>query len=50
MPTWVHWMLWLLLADVLLTGVFLVFFRGATGKPDPDEFRRIRSLSWKDGQ
>lgn len=48
MPHWLVVTLWLALADVLLVGFFLVFFRGANLKDDPDEFRRIRSLSWKD--
>lgn len=28
----------------------LAFNWGAHRKPDPEEFRRLRSLSWKDGQ
>ena len=48
MPHWLVVTLWLALADVLLVGVFWVFFRGADMKDDPSEFQRIRAMCLKD--
>lgn len=48
MPHWLVVTLWIAAADVALTGVFVVFFRGANDVPD--RAKRARSLAWKDGQ
>jgi hypothetical protein len=44
MPHWIYWAGAVALADVLL----VLFVKGASEKEDPAEFRRIRSLSWRD--
>lgn len=43
---WIHWTLIIILADAVLFGVFVAFFRGANDVPD--RAKRARTLSWKD--